>query len=114
MTNQRLQFSLGSLLLISMVAPALAFPFAIWSWPIATVVLGCLNIAIAVAVFLAREERPAVLFTLTGLAMLGVLFFTDWGVSSINPVVRVSWFWVVVASVGEVVSVWYWLMGGRR
>jgi len=84
--------------------------FAILRWPLALLGLAGLN-TIACFGFLVRgKQLVAILAGATALLLIATLFFTDWGLSSLKPTIRIAWWYLIAACVSEVVLLAYWIL----
>jgi hypothetical protein len=104
------QFSLARLLQLVVVVAVISALFGHLAWPLALLVLSGLNGIASVWFWLTERRRLAGMAVVTAVLALCTLFFTDWGLSSPHPVVRVAWPYLVAACIAEFVTIGMWLI----
>ncbi len=104
------QFSLGRMLRLVFVVAVISTLFAQLKWPLALLALSGLNGAASIWFWLVKRSRVARMAALTSLLMLATLFFTDWGLSSLHPVLRVAWPLLIAACIAELLTLLLWLV----
>lgn len=64
--------------------------------------------------FLLRGKRlGSGLAGATVVLLIATLFFTNWGMSSPKPVIRIAWSYLISACVSELALVVYWILGDK-
>ncbi len=104
------QFSLARLLQLVVVVAVISALFGHLVWPLALLVLSGLNGIASVCFWLTKRPRLGEAAAATAALGLCTLFFTDWGLTSPNPVVHVAWPCLAAACIAELVTLVMWLL----
>ncbi|MBN1393951.1 MAG: hypothetical protein JW959_02885 [Pirellulales bacterium] len=83
--------------------------FIVFPWPVALLVASGINAVMCVGFGMVGQFKIAGFCGAATVLILMALFFTDWGLSSIHPVVHIAWPYLIAAIVAEVTAVVCWL-----
>jgi hypothetical protein len=101
------------LMLLMLVLAVIGSLFAALVWPRALLALAGLNAVASVVFLLGRRMLTATLSAATCGLILATLFLTDWGLSSLHPVIRIAWPYLIGASIAEVATISSWMVSIR-
>lgn len=85
--------------------------FIAFPWPLVVLGIAVFNAIAAVGFWLGGKQRSVELTGATTALLIAALFFTDWGFSTPNPIVRVAWPWLIAACAMEIAAISWWLLG---
>ena len=103
-------FSLRRLMYLVFVAAVAAALFVKLGWPNALLIVAVANAIAAVRFWATRRSQLSRMAAASAVLIMATLFFTDWGLSSLHPVVRVAWGWLVCACILQVMAIVLWLV----
>ena len=107
-------FSLSRLLGLWIVFAVLLLPFSIWHWPWAMLGLAGINTAAAIAYAFMKKKFLAISLFASSLLLVATLINTDWGLSSINPKIRIAWLWLFASCLAQFTSIALWIVDGKK
>jgi hypothetical protein len=108
------QFTLSRMFQLVAVVAILCSLFASLPWPIAMAVLSVANVMAAIVFFVGGRSRTSNLASVTSLLVLATLFSTDWGLSSLHPVVHVAWPIAIAACAFQLATILAWFLFYHR
>lgn len=109
----RLQFPMIRFFQLAVIIAVTLSLFATLRWPPALLVLSVFNAIASIHFFRTSRARTAILAFTTSVLLLATLFFTNWGLSTPRPVVRVAWPFLVAACVLQLCVFVNWLFSER-
>jgi hypothetical protein len=77
---------------------------------IALLALSGLNALASFWLWFTKRLKAAATAIATAMLMVATLFFTDWGLSSLQPVVRVAWPLLIAASIAQLLAIGLWFL----
>ncbi len=92
------------------VAAVVGALFVVFAWPVALLVLSGMNAVGCIGFAIVRQLKIAGFAGVTSILIMATLFFTDWGLSSLHPVVRVAWPYLIAACAAELTTVLFYLL----
>ncbi|WP_145063407.1 hypothetical protein [Adhaeretor mobilis] len=105
-----MQFSLARLLVLTTVVAVVAFMFATIPWPPGVAFLAFVDMLVMVVARSKNKRRLRIASAVTVCLIVATLFFTDWGVSSPKPVIRIAWPPAIGAIIAQLATLGLWLM----
>ena len=112
--NMTLQFSLSRMFQLVVVVAILCSLFASLKWPVALLVLSGMNAVACLGFGITRRPIVAGFAGATTILILATLFYTNWGLSSLHPGVRVAWPFLIAACFSELATLVCWLLSENQ
>lgn len=103
------QYGLNRLFLCVFMVAVICSLFATFEWPFALLFLSGMNAAASLRFWVAKRWRIANATFATSCLILATLFFTDWGLSTPHPVIRIAWKFLVGACLMQLYAIVTWL-----
>jgi hypothetical protein len=110
----QLQFGLIRLFQCTLMVAVVSALFTALKWPLALLIVCGLNAAASAYFCATRRPRIAAAAFMTFCLILATLFFTDWGFSTPNPMVRIAWPFLAAACVSQLCTILYWLISAQH
>ena len=85
-------------------------PFLFFKWPVAVFSLAVLNVVACLLLGMQRRWQSAVGALIASALLFAALVFTNWGLSTPQPVVRVAWPWLIAGCIAQAAVAVGWTM----